>query len=59
VIVFNAVGERQKHPRAGLYDRVRASPPAAKALDPDPFSRRSLRHAVYAALLHFGLETAT
>ena len=35
-----------------------ASPPATKALDPDPFSRRSLRHAVYAALLHFGLETA-
>jgi len=35
-----------------------ASPPATKALDPDPFSRRSLRRAVYAALLHFGLETA-
>ena len=35
-----------------------ASPPATKALDPDPFSCRSLRHAVYAALLHFGLETA-
>src|SRR5580704_4992170 len=35
-----------------------ASPPATKALDPDPFPRRSLRHAVYAALLHFGLETA-
>jgi hypothetical protein len=30
----------------------------AKALDPDPFPCRSLRHAVYAALLHFGLETA-
>jgi len=35
-----------------------ASPPATKALDPDPFPSRSLRHAVYAALLHFGLETA-
>ena len=35
-----------------------ASPPATKALDPDPFPCRSLRHAVYAALLHFGLETA-
>jgi len=34
-----------------------ASPPSAEALDPDPFSCRSLRHAVYAALLHFGLET--
>jgi hypothetical protein len=32
--------------------------PATKALDPDPFPCRSLRHAVYAALLHFGLETA-
>jgi hypothetical protein len=30
-----------------------ASPPATKALDPDPFPCRSLRHAVYAALLHF------
>jgi hypothetical protein len=30
----------------------------AKALDPDPFPCRSLRHAVYAALLHFGLESA-
>jgi hypothetical protein len=30
----------------------------AKALDPDPFPCRSLRHVVYAALLHFGLETA-
>jgi hypothetical protein len=28
--------------------------PATKALDPDPFPCRSLRHAVYAALLHFG-----
>jgi hypothetical protein len=37
---------------------VLASPPATKALDPDPFPRRSLRHVVYAALLHFGLETA-
>jgi cupin fold WbuC family metalloprotein len=37
---------------------VIASPPATKALDPDPFPRRSLRHVVYAALLHFGLETA-
>jgi hypothetical protein len=35
-----------------------ASPPATKALDPDPFPCRSLRHAIYAALLHFGLETA-
>ena len=35
-----------------------ASPPATKALDPDPFPCRSLRHAVYAALLHFGLESA-
>jgi hypothetical protein len=26
--------------------------------DPDPFPRHSLRHAVYAALLHFGFETA-
>ena len=31
---------------------------ATKALDPDPFPRHSLRHAVYAALLHFGFETA-
>src|SRR6516164_8876985 len=30
-----------------------ASPPATKALDPDPFPCRSLRHVVYAALLHF------
>ena len=36
-----------------------ASPPATKALDPDPFPRHSLRHAVYAAQLHFGFETAT
>src|SRR4249919_94571 len=36
-----------------------ASSPATKALDPDVFPRHSLRHAVYAALLHFGLETAT
>ena len=35
-----------------------ASSPATKALDPDPFPRHSLRHAVYAALLHFGFETA-
>src|SRR6516162_8825174 len=35
-----------------------ASPPATKALNPDPFPCRSLRHVVYAALLHFGLETA-
>ena len=35
-----------------------ASPPATKALDPDPFPRHSLRHAVYDALLHFGFETA-
>jgi hypothetical protein len=35
-----------------------ASPPATKALDPDPFPRRSLRHVIYAALLHFGLESA-
>ena len=35
-----------------------ASPPATKALDPDPFPCRSLRHVIYAALLHFGLETA-
>jgi tetratricopeptide (TPR) repeat protein len=46
---------------AALSSRVLAalaSPPATKALDPDPFPCRSLRHAVYAALLHFGLETA-
>src|SRR5207342_195252 len=35
-----------------------ASPPATKALDPDPFPCLSLRHVLYAALLHFGLETA-
>ena len=35
-----------------------ASSPTTKALDPDPFPRHSLRHAVYAALLHFGFETA-
>jgi len=35
-----------------------ASSPATKALDPDPFPRHSLRHAVYAALLHFGFEMA-
>ena len=35
-----------------------ASSPATKALDPDPFPRHSLRHAVYAALLYFGFETA-
>jgi len=35
-----------------------ASPPATKALDPDLFSRHSLRHAVYGTLLHFGIETA-
>ena len=35
-----------------------ASSPATKALDPDPFPRHSLRHPVYAALLHFGFETA-
>src|ERR1700693_844035 len=35
-----------------------ASPPATKALDPDLYSRHSLRHAVYAILLHFGVETA-
>ena len=35
-----------------------ASSPATKALDPNPFPRHSLRHAVYAALLHFGFETA-
>ena len=29
-----------------------------EALDPDPFPRHSLRHAVYAALLRFGFETA-
>ena len=34
------------------------SPPATKALDPNLFPRLSLRHAVYADLLHFGLETA-
>ena len=33
-----------------------ASSPATKALDPDPFPRHSLRHPVYAALLHFGFE---
>jgi hypothetical protein len=37
---------------------VLASPPATKALDPDPFPCLSLRHVVYAVLLHFGLETA-
>jgi hypothetical protein len=35
-----------------------ASPPATNALDPDLFPHHSLRHAVYAALLHFGFETA-
>jgi hypothetical protein len=35
-----------------------ASPPATKAHDPDPFPCRSLRHAIYSALSHFGLETA-
>ena len=35
-----------------------ASSPATKALDPDPFPRHPLRHPVYAALLHFGFETA-
>ena len=35
-----------------------ASPPATEALDPDLYSRHSLRHAVYAILLHFGVETA-
>src|SRR5271166_1385123 len=35
-----------------------ASPPATKALDPDLYSRHSLRHAVYAILLQFGVETA-
>src|SRR6516164_7341817 len=39
--------------------RCAESPPATKALDPDPFPCRSLRHVVYAALLHFGLETAS
>ena len=34
-----------------------ASPPATKALDPDLYSRHSLRHAVYAILLQFGVET--
>jgi len=34
------------------------SPPATKALDPDLFSRLSLRHAVCAALLHIGFESA-
>jgi hypothetical protein len=38
---------------------VLASPPATKALDPDPFPCRSLRHVVYAELLHFGLESAS
>jgi hypothetical protein len=33
-----------------------ASPPAIKALDPDPFPCRSLRHAVYAALLTSDLK---
>jgi hypothetical protein len=33
-------------------------PPATKALDPDLLPRLSLRHAVYATLLHFGLESA-
>jgi hypothetical protein len=35
-----------------------ASPPATEALDPDLYSRHSLRHAVYAILLQFGVETA-
>jgi hypothetical protein len=34
------------------------SPPATKALDPDLFPCLSLRHAVYAILWHFGLESA-
>jgi len=41
----------------GLLTAV-AAPPATKALDPDPFPRHSLRHAVYAAPLHFGFESA-
>ena len=35
-----------------------ASPPATEALDPELFSRHSLRQAVYAILLQFGVETA-
>src|SRR6202158_16280 len=35
-----------------------ASRPATEALDPDLYSRHSLRHAVYAILLQFGVETA-
>src|ERR1700688_2131220 len=35
-----------------------ASPPATEALAPDLYSRHSLRHAVYAILLQFGVETA-
>jgi hypothetical protein len=35
-----------------------ALPSATKALDPDPSPCHSLRHAVYAALSHIGLETA-
>jgi hypothetical protein len=39
--------------KRGMWCMIRA-----KALDPDPFPCRSLRHAVYAAMLHFGLESA-
>ena len=33
-----------------------ASPLATEALDPDLYSRHSLRHVVYAILLQFGVE---
>src|SRR5262249_14820692 len=49
---------QEKRPASRVL-AVLASPPATKALDPDPFPCRSLRHAVYAAVLHFGLESAS
>src|SRR6266581_2839310 len=58
----NAAAAPSKSPRpkrsASRVLAALASPLATKALDPDPFPCRSLRHAVYAALLHFGLESA-
>ena len=57
VAVRRAVRWREKTSASRVLAAL-ASPPATKALDPDPFPRHSLRHAVYAALLHFGLETA-
>ena len=46
-------GGRKRRPQGCSLRSHRLQP--TKALDPDPFPRHSLRHAVYAALLHFGL----